>query len=249
MRRERQLIRRCDAVITVNDALADALARRYGIERPTVVMNAPSVSHAPGDADRLLLRQAIGAADSDKLLLCLGAIIPHRGLEIAVDAIASLADCRLVIMGYGSDHYRGVLESRARSRGVADRLSFFGPVPHEDVVRYASGADVGLIPLEPVSESYRLATPNKLFEFIHAHVPIVASDLPEMRRIISEEDVGITFTPGAAASLAASIRVALDDQAARARWRENAAAAAQRYNWAVESRKLCDVYERLASIS
>jgi glycosyltransferase involved in cell wall biosynthesis len=93
-----------------------------------------------------------------------------------------------------------------------------------------------------------LGTPNKLFEYLEAGVPMVVSDFPEMRRLVDETGAGIARDTSTAASLAAAVRELLDEPKSVRKSRKLRArqAAETTYNWAVQSQKLVEVYDRLS---
>ncbi len=88
-------------------------------------------------------------------------------------------------MGYGNAYYKRKLETIAAGLNIDKQLAFFGPVPSDQVTLYAASADLGIAAIENVCLSYYYCSPNKLFEYLLAGVPVIASDLPELGGIIS----------------------------------------------------------------
>jgi len=242
---EAYLIRRCDYVITVNDSLARMLADTYKVKLPTVVMNTPSLAAVSPPSDYRSLRRAIGIPDDYAILLYSGSITFNRGLENLIEALVYLPKCFLVLMGYSHDSYENKLRTIAQKKGVASRLAFFGPVPSSEVTLYASSADLGVAPIENVCLSYYYCSPNKLFEYLLAGLPVIASDFPEMRQIIDEYGVGSTFDPSASGDIARAVTDILE---APEKWKDmkkKTDALASAYNWEKESRKLTHIYGSL----
>jgi glycosyltransferase involved in cell wall biosynthesis len=235
---EERLIRRTDAVITVNQSIAEELERRYGIARPAVVMNVPS--HERGTVRPVDLRAEIDLPPERRIALYLGGVSPDRGIEQLVDAARRLGDVALVLMGPVDAGYRRSLESR--SDGSA---RFAAPVPAHEVVRFAAGADVGIVPYRNTCLNNYLSLPNKLFEYLAAGLPVVASDFPELRRVVVDHGVGETFDPEDAADIARAIRLVLDDPDRHRELRHRARQAAEVYSWEGERPKLLSVVERL----
>ena len=100
---------------------------------------------------------------------------------------------------------------------MADRVVLAPPVPTGEVVRWAAGADVGLALIQNVSLSYFLSLPNKLFEYVAAGLPVVASDFPDLRRVVEERGLGTVCRPDDPAAIARAIAwVARRPRAARA---------------------------------
>ena len=242
---EAYLIKRSDFVITVNDSIARTLADTYKVKLPTVVMNTPSLKKISLPSQSVSLRHVIGIQDSYHILLYSGAITFNRGLENLIESLVYLPQGFLVLMGYSNDKYRNKLKTIAAEKSVAPRLAFFGPVPSDQVTAYAASADLGVAPIENVCLSYYYCSPNKLFEYLLAGLPVIASDFPEMRQIIDEYGVGTTFDPSAPKDIA---RAVMEIFEAPEKWKdikEKTHSVASIYNWENESRKLIDIYKSL----
>jgi glycosyltransferase involved in cell wall biosynthesis len=237
---ERRCIGQADAVMTVSGGIARLLAERYGIPEPEVLMNVP---HAPAAAagEPVDLRGELGLGGT-RIVLYLGGIQQLRGLDVMIRAIAERDDLALVMMGPGSDAYKRELEGLAAGAGVAGRIRFLPPVPPAEIRRYALGADVGVVMHQGDRYlSYRYALPNKLFDYLHAGLPVVVSDLPELGGVVTANRVGATCDPTSPASIAAAIdRVAGDPEL-----RANVDRAAPLYTWEREQEKLLALAARL----
>jgi len=241
---ERFLIHRVDAAITVGDAIAGHLAAEYGVPRPRVVMNTPPrQSLAP--ANERSLRSLLPIDPDHRLLLYVGGITFNRGLDKVIRSLRHLPDCHLVLMGYGREEFILALLELARREEVAERVSLFGPVPSEEVSAYAASADLGVAPIENVCLSYYYCSPNKLFEYIHAGLPVVASDFPELARIVAEHEIGELFDPSDPRDIARAVAAVLEDPVRARRMRRNARTVASRYCWDLEAAKLVDLYRGL----
>jgi glycosyltransferase involved in cell wall biosynthesis len=242
---ERLLAHRATRVITVCDSIATELSRRYRVPPPVVLLNCPDAT-APAPPDRNLLREAAGLSDDARpLVLYQGGFAPHRGLETLVLAARELDGCVVVLMGWG--RIEDELRELIRRERVDDRVRIIGPVPQAELIAYTAGADVGVIPYEPVGLNNTYSTPNKLFEYLAVGLPIVGSRLPEVARIVEGHGLGATFTPGDPADLARVIRELLADAERRAEIRERALRVRDRYTWAEQSRKLVALYAELDS--
>lgn len=232
--------RRASGVITVSEAFADHLVARHRIPRPIVVLNVPDVARAPKDAvvpPSLMTRAPV--------LLYVGGVQANRGLEECVRALASIDSAMLVLLGPTVPAAEASLRALATSLGVAERVVFEPPIPATSVPAAASHASIGLVPFQNTCLSHYLTLPNKLFESIHAGLPIVASDFPEFRRIVEGEDVGIVCDTADPQAIASAVRTILGDPALADRYRRNARAAATRYTWEIEAAKLTGLYARL----
>src|SRR4029079_49210 len=107
-----------------------------------------------------------------------------------------------------------------------------------ELLRYTAGADIGVIPYQPVGLNNLYTTPNQLFEYIAATVPIAGSAVPEIKRFLSEYGLGVTFDPYDPRDMAATINGLLADPDRLREFRANARAAAEVLNWEREQEKL-----------
>ncbi|HAX85218.1 MAG TPA: hypothetical protein DCY91_02900 [Cyanobacteria bacterium UBA11370] len=243
---ERFLMRRSDAVITVSEAIAIELAQRYQVPVPTVILNVPMRTSKVSTNPEKSIRLALGISPDYHLLLYSGGITFNRGLEKVIESLVELTHCHLVFMGYGPEKYIEKLLALAVEFGVESRVSLFGPVPPEEVTTYAASADFGIAAIENVCLSYYYCAPNKLFEYVSAGLPVIASDFPEMKKIITHYEVGYTFDPSQPKDIARAAREILSDSERRRRMRENTFVVSEVYNWENESKKFLELYQTLS---
>jgi glycosyltransferase involved in cell wall biosynthesis len=248
-RRERAWARRADAILTVNDGVADLLAARWGVERPTVVMNC-SPAWAPPEPSPDLLREALDLPARTLVALYHGGFMADRGLPELVAAMRrpGLEAAHLALLGSGA--LEPDLRRLAAEPAAAGRVHVLPPVPPEELLPWVASADVGVMPNQPRTLNERLSTPNKLFECLAAGLPVVSSDFPERRRIIlldPEGPLGAVCDPTDPDALAAAIRSILDlpaDLRAALRARVLRAAHA-RYTWEPQLEAAVEAYDRL----
>jgi glycosyltransferase involved in cell wall biosynthesis len=242
--------RRTSAVISVNDVLADLQAAHYGIPRPTVVMNCPPLAPVAAD-QRRVLADRIGVAPETPIVICSGMFALDRGdgpgLENLLRSAALLHRGVIVLVGnVGALPQFEPLRALAASPGLADRAFVLPPVSPAEVATYLAGASIGVIPLQ-LRGHFRYASPNKLFEYMAAGLPVVYGDLPPVHVLCERYGCGLPCDPGSPASIAGALNRLLDDPALHARQRAGALAAAQVYNWEAQEQVLLDLYRRLLS--
>jgi glycosyltransferase involved in cell wall biosynthesis len=238
---ERALVRRCDAVITVSDGIADRLQELYRLRhRPTVVRNLTDLQSSPGEGG---LRKALRIGDAP-LVLHQGAPARSRGCETLVRAMAEVPGAQLVFLGDGEPEYVATLTRLSRDLGLDDRVHFQPSVPLHELLAHTREADVGVSLLEGSCENHRLALPNKVFEYVAAGVPVVASELPELRRLVAQHAIGWTVDPRNPADVAAGLRDALG-KAGNGGLRETLRTASEHLSWESEQQRLITAYARL----
>ena len=232
---ERRLAATAQALVTVNELLAERLGSELGLRRVIVARNAPPRWH--GDPAKSPLRAAASVPADAPLLLYHGGLAAGRGIETLVACLAQpgLERAHLVFMGFGL--WRGRV---ARLAAEHPRVHLLPPVAPEVLLDWVSGADVVVAPIQPTTLNHRLSSPNKVFEGIAAGVPVVGSDLPGIRSVLfadPDEPLGALGDPDDPAAFARAIRGVIDRspaEAAELRARCQAAAD-ERWNWETES--------------
>jgi glycosyltransferase involved in cell wall biosynthesis len=242
-------IRQADAVITVNDSIANELKRRYRPRRLIVIHNVPPLWTSP-DGRPDLLRHAAGIPEDDLIALYHGGFQVNRGIEQIADAILEpgLERVHLVLLGHGPLRDR-LVELAAEVR-YGGRIHVLESVPPAELLPWVASADLGLALTQPSTLNNRLSSPNKMFETIATGTPIVMSDFPEMRRVIRDDpagSLGALCDPTDPRAIARAIRSivelsATERQSLRARC---LTAARERWNWERESVALVGLYETL----
>lgn len=245
---ERRHIRQCDHVITVNPYIARMMAHTHDIPEPTVILNActlSDVSARPRSATaRDIARQQYGLPPDAFIFVYQGWISPERNLESMIQAMTAVPDgAILLIIGYGA--HVEVLKNAAQSLGVSDRIVFYGRVESEQLPAITRLCDVGIIPYSAVDEMHRYCSPNKLFEFIVAQIPIVAADLPYLRDVIDGHKIGWLCDTESPEAIARAMNTALAAIKGGASVEENLHKAAATLNWSVEEKKLFRIYNDL----
>jgi len=233
---EKLLIARADVVVTVNEFIAQELSNRYNVRSPVnVIYN--SVPSPTRVRRKPPTKPNMGA----KVALYHGWYSPERGLENLVTASEFLSpDVFLVLRGAGE------LEAELKRLASGRRnVRFERPVSQAEVVNAASRADVGIVPYLPTNLCNYYASPNKLFEYLAAGLPIAASNLPFMRKLVSRHKIGTLFDARNPQSIAEALNQ-ITRPTQLEMYRRNVQIARRKYTWSVESRKLLDLYAGLA---
>lgn len=231
-KQENRLIKFCTKVFTVNDSIANEMARRYHISRPITLLNAldpPSTfdSNRPYN----LLREKLNLPITRKILLFQGGFSRHRNLENLIKAMKILKnpDIDLVMMGFGD--YGAILQALAQKLRLLNKRVYFLPaVSQAELLSYTASADLGIIPYPHVDLNSYYCTPNKLFEFIQARLPILANDSPELRRFVQNEGFGMVHAMRSKYEIAEAIDEAFEKKQNQ-RWKENLSQQQARFSW------------------
>lgn len=221
---------RADGLLAVSAALARDMAA-LGMPAARIAVHPTGLDHArfhviPRDAARAAVALLLGSAlpPGDPLYLSVGALIPTKGLRLAIDALARLDRGALALIGSGSDE--AALRGHAAAVGLAERVRFFGQVDNDRLPQLLSAADVLVHPSE------REGIANVWIEALACGTPVVATDVGGAREVIDHPDAGRVVARNAAAMARAIDELTADppsqsnvaDHAARFTWKANAAA-------------------------
>jgi glycosyltransferase involved in cell wall biosynthesis len=244
-RYERQYMPYADAVVTVSQPLAKLLQERHGLDRePSVVLNAPLTADAerphPGD-----IRTSCGLDDATPLAIYSGWASPERRIEVMIEAARHVPELHLAfLVSRHKNPYVQSLKALAKTYGMADRVHFRGYVHYADLPKFLETADMGIHPMQTGPVNHEIALPNKFFEYSHARLPLIVSNVATMAAEVRRLGNGEVFTSGDAESLAAAIRKVLaDNEGYRRAYRDPALLS--EYSWERQARHYTALYERL----
>ena len=237
---ERCLMPFVNEMITVSEGIAGWYADKYVGKRSRLIINAPRKTEV---VDSGLLRKRLGVSDEVRVFLYLGALSAGRSVEAMLDAFVGIKAGVLAVMGSGGTSTEGRrLERLVRERAAQEpNLHYLEPVPRGEVVECAASADVGLCLIEERCLSYRYCLPNKLFEYAMAGLPLVVSDLPELRGKVTDWGCGVVCPELTAEGIRRTVNdfSKADDGSMGA----NARRMAEAYCWERQEEKLLALYE------
>jgi glycosyltransferase involved in cell wall biosynthesis len=242
--------RRCDAVIQVSEQYAAMMERDLGLRDVAVVRNCPERWDPPVPRpDRL--RESLGIPATTSVVLYQGLLMADRGIEQAMEAILDVPDATLVLMGFGNQN--GSQTDLEAYRATAARPPYLGrvmiapAVPPQELLEWTASADISIMLFQPTSENHDQVTPQKLWESMAAGTPVLASDLPGLRTVVSETGCGRLVDPTDPARVGQALRemLALGPEGLRALGDVGLAAAHATYNWERQFEVLDAVYARV----
>ena len=229
------LIKHADLVVTVSDSIANEYIRLYDIKKPTLVLNCPAykpiIKHD-------LFREELGIRKDQKIYIYQGALSKDRGLDKLLDYFSSLKDNSKVIifMGYGS------MEKEIREC-KSPNVYFHKAVSGSDLLKYTSSADYGVFVYENHCKNIYYCLPNKLFEFMHAGLPVIVANLYELSRFVKNNEIGVVAESTSKESMEKAILEIekLDYQ----KMSQNALNLAKEYCWENQEKELIKAYKSI----
>ncbi len=228
-------------VFTVNDSIAKIYTDEYKVD-VKVVRNIPLLSSQ--SKIQVQSKANLGLPGDKRIIVLQGAGINiDRGAEEAVQAMQYVKDAILLIIGSGD--VIEVLKQMVDELSLQDKVKFIGKVPFEKLLQYTHHADLGLTLDKDTNINYRYSLPNKLFDYIHAGVPVLASDLIEIKNIILQYAIGDCIDNHEPQHIADKINHILSDEETLQLWKKNTKIAAANLNWEKEEQQLIAVYKGL----
>ena len=242
---EREFAPYADAVITVSAELAKLLQAHHGLsETPGVVLNAPEVAPYAGEESTADLRDLCGIGTDARLLVYSGAAAPQRGLDIMVEAIPRLDRVHVAfVVAHPRSRYVEGLVARAEELGVVDRVHLLPYVPHDQVVSFLASADAGVIPIHHWP-NHEVALITKFFEYAHARLPMIVSDVRAMAEATRSLGQGEVFRADDVEDFVRVVKIVLADPA-RYRSAYDRPGVLESWTWETQAKALDEVYRRL----
>lgn len=234
---EGSLIKFAHSVINVSDSIANEYVQLYHISKPHLVLNCPVYHEQP---KRNLFRENLGIRPDQTIFLYQGGLSKGRGIELLLEAFSAFDSDKnvLVYMGYGP--LEGLLQEKAQQHSTI----FYHPAVSPDVLlNYTSSADYGVSFIEDSCLSYRYCLPNKMFEYLMAGLPVLTSNLFEMKRLVETEGIGIVAKENTLEGFKKAVEASLDQDYGAIQ--ENVFAARKKYCWEEQEKVLRDIYHAL----
>lgn len=172
----------------------------------------------------------------NKVILYQGVLNPGRGIKPMIKALHYLNNVDLVIIGYGKVEQE--LKTYVAEEKMSERVHFLGRIAHEKLPNYTLKADIGMVLEEPLGKSFEFSLPNKLFDYIHAELPLISGDLPEINKIVKKYEVGIAVESYEPKSIAEAIENLLNDSNLYTKIKENQKKVKEELCWEKEQLKL-----------
>ena len=235
---EKMTLPKVGQMITVNDSIAQSYKDRYSI-RVDVVRNMPVLSEIP-EVEHRAPFEKYGVPTDLPIMLLQGAFMDRdRGTKDAVDALEEITEARLVLVGAGIEWDESV--QRVDDPRWKGRLHCIPRLPYDELKKLTASADVGLSLDKALHTNYQLSLPNKLFDFIHVGLPIVASPMLEVKKVVEEYSVGVVASEVSTPAIAKAVREVLSKP--KSQWRNNCLKAREYLHWGEDAHIILEQLE------
>jgi glycosyltransferase involved in cell wall biosynthesis len=228
---EGYVAKRIAGVISVNQPICDRFKKHN--------VNVEQIANYPLMNEVLQLEGDVAKIPGQ--VCYVGGLFPTRGIKEMVQAMETV-DARLVLAG---NFVPASFEAEVRKLKGWEKVDFRGYIDREEIMQILSTSEVGLVTLHP-TRSYLEALPIKMFEYMSAGTPVLASDFPLWRGIIEEAKCGVCVDPMDPSAIAKGIKFLLSDKARSSEMGENGKIAfREKYNWLIEEEKLLGYYTKI----
>ncbi len=235
---ESRYIRKVDAMMTVSAPIAEAYAEHYNITPPKVVMNC---AYKQDVVPNQVFRKKFKLRKEQKIILYQGMLKHGRGIEQLIEAFKTLPDDYvLVLLGIPSS--KDYKENLNKEIAPFKNIFFHLGVPPHELLAYTASADIGAYLTLKINRNHELALGNKLFEYLHAGLPVLSSDLILTRQIVGDK-LGCVLDEVTPEDIKKGIYTILEN--GKSHYQEAIKEAANIYNWENQEKIMLDIYDNL----
>lgn len=238
---EKTLIDKVDKVLMTTETRANYNAELYNIIKPEVIHNYPVIKEK--DLSKFNLYEIANIPKDEPIFLYQGGIQPYRGLEKIIEAIPKFKRGVTVFVGDGK--CKSNLETMVNKMGIKDKVRFLPKVASEDLLYYSQHAFLGFQVLQNTCFNHYSALSNKLLEYVMVEIPVIASDFPEIKKIVTNEKVGVCINPHDIDNISNAVNFLVDNMKIYKEYKTNCKKARLKYNWENEKKKLLKIYNKL----
>ena len=236
---ERWIFPKLKYIFTVNQSIAKLYKEEYDKDLQ-ILRNIPHKLQLK----TLKSKSELNIPEDKDIIITQGAGINiDRGIEETVEAMQYLENVCLMIIGNGDVIPK--LKKRVLELKLENSIIFKGRMPYHEMIQYTQHAQLGLTLDKDTNINYKFSLPNKLFDYIHAGIPILATRIIEVEKIIKKYNIGLFIENHEPKHIAKQIRSALNNEKLKAKWRLNINLAANELHWGFEEKLLKEMYKKI----
>lgn len=234
---EKEIFPKLKYVITVNQSIASIYSDKYGVPVNVVRNISPK-----RDLEKNLNRFDLGIPEDKFVVLLQGAWINmDRGGEELVEAFKDLDDRFFLIIAGGGDVV-DQLKQNVKDFGISDQVKFFPKQNYDALCQITMNADIGVSLDKNTNKNYQFSLPNKLFDYIHSGIPVLVSDLVEIKRIVEAYKVGVVIDQVNPEQIRGALITICERKDFYQKMKGNTSIASKELNWENETKVLAKIY-------
>lgn len=234
---ERFILPKLRYLYTVNDSIKKLYEEEYSVHMEVV-------RNIPYKGIRSEYKASIDIPANRKIIVYQGSGINiDRGVEELIEAMVYLNDVLLLVIGSGD--VLPLIKDKVKDLAIVDKVIFIDKLPYDQLKSYTQLAHLGLTLDKDTNINYRYSLPNKLFDYIHAGIPVLSSRLIELEKVIDEYQVGAYIDSHDPFHIAERIRNVLEDEQKMSLWRVNTLKASEELCWEKEGEVVVRVFNKV----
>jgi len=245
---EKILINHVDALLTVSNSIAKEYKRLYPFVKPKLVYNTPYFTNFNRDEDQKnnIFRNKFNIGENQKIFIYQGGLSKGRGIETILVTFQHIHSNNynndnmpvIIFMGYG------VLSKLIKDYSkFCSNIFYHKAVKVDEVLSHTRSADFGINFIENSCLSYYYCMPNKLFEYLMADLPVITSNLKDVRIFVEENNIGEVSQTNDVYGLFLAIKKILNKD--KSHYIDNISSVKEKYNWEKQEVKLLETYKNL----
>ena len=246
---EKYILKNADLTIVVNNSILDEMTKIYNFKWNAIsLLSTPSTFKINTDKVKSIREYYDSKINNDHNRFIIeyhGIINKMRSIEILLELLSINTNLSLVLIGSIQDNYKQELINYARGRGVIDRILFHEAVPIYELGNYINAADLGIFVFKVFYKNLYYSLPNKFFEIIQSEKPLICSNFPELRKIVSEYDIGLLADSDNVDNINLLVEKIRTNTILYNKLTNNVIAAKKVYCWENEKFKLKDAFEKI----
>ena len=235
---EARYIKKVDAMMTVSQPIAKVYSEHYNIAPPKVVMNCANLQEV---VPNQVFRKKFNLKPDQKIILYQGNLKAHRGVEQLIEAFKTFSD-KYVLVLLGMPLTNGYLDYIKKEMAQVNNIFFHPAVAPHELLAYTSSADIGTYLIQKTNRSHDMSLGNKIFEYIHAGLPIITSDLIVTREVIGQK-LGYVLEKDTTVEIKKAIDIILENGIEH--YKKELQLATKIYNWENQEKIMLQIYEDL----
>jgi glycosyltransferase involved in cell wall biosynthesis len=231
------LIHYADGISVVSDGIANEYVRLYNIDKPYLVLNTPKLATV---TKRDFFREKFSISKDTKIFLYQGGLTKGRGIDILLESFCRLEGTKQVIvfMGYGY-----LQDEIIKYSAEHDNIFFHEAVSPEVLLSYTSAADFGISFIEDLCLNYKYCLPNKIFEYMMTGIPVICSNLIEMKNVVNSHQLGLVANSNDSQGFLECVK--LSESIDYPKLVEKVALARTVFNWEQQEKIIFTMYQKL----
>ncbi len=231
---ERIGLARAKSIAAVCQTTESFLKQEYRISKTFTILNVPESSEYACQSKNIL-RTTLNLDPKAPLAVYKGKFMENRGLMPFIKAMSPFRELHFACIGNGE--MQPAMSALARELDCEERVHFLDQIPSADFVHYLKDADLGHVIHENKGVNMMVTLPSKLFDYIHAGIPVIASDGPEISRIVRTWNIGWLVSPSSIESIQKALASFLQTLGNQSLIKNNCAKAAKQFCWEKEKKQ------------